>query len=408
MPTTTEKLSIFQKLVSCSHDIFFAKYDARTFKGPTGNADSSSVLYFLLSMDNGADMTGFCGSIFENLQVFDSHRPIVYTNSLGMVWIAEIEELNHKPYQLHTLGPVFVSDYSTQHLEKELNKHNLSVVMKEAVIDFIHDIPVVSTIRFYEYGLMLHWCLTEEQITISDLMYWDTYNNLHSEHTAPLWNHHGTYLAEQKMLQSVREGNLQYRTVADRFASAGYTGQIIPHNNLRHMKNNVIIYTTLCCRAAVQGGLDIETAYTLSDQYLQSVEDADTLSSLHEVSNAMVKDYIERVHRVKSTNLSPPILMACQQISLAPQAQNIHSLAERLGYTDYYFSKLFKKETGQSVKRYILLQKMEKAKQLLLTGSLSVAEIADQLGIESQSYFTACFHNTTGMTPTEYRAMHTD
>ena len=170
------------------------------------------------------------------------------------------------------------------------------------------------------------------------------------------------------------------------------------------MKNYVVVYIALCCRAAVQGGLDVETAYTLSDQYLQSVEDAGNLSALHELSNAMIKDYIERVHRVKlSCELSPQIRMACEWISLTPQLQSIHSLAEKLGYTDYYFSKLFKKETGKTVREYILAQKIEAAKRMLTANNLSVAEIADQLGIESQSYFTASFRSATGMTPTEYR-----
>ena len=84
------------------------------------------------------------------------------------------------------------------------------------------------------------------------------------------------------MLQSVREGNLQYKKEMDLFASSGYTGQFIARSDLRYMKNYVIIYTALCCRAAVQGGLDVETAYTLSDQYLERIEGADSLSSLHD------------------------------------------------------------------------------------------------------------------------------
>lgn len=408
MLSASEKLLVFRELISCAIPISFTEYDARTFQPLSGNTQSDSMLYFFFSMDNGAgNWWTPDGPNFEALRVSGGYRPIVCTNSLGMVWIAEIEELAQTPYRIHIIGPVFVNDYSIQSITESLARHELSADVRQNVTEFIRSIPVISTIRFYEYGLMLHWCLTEEKITISDLTYLDSSSASASNSQELAQNHHGTYLAEQRMLQSVRDGNLQYKKEMDLFASSGYTGQFIARSDLRYMKNYVIIYTALCCRAAVQGGLDVETAYTLSDQYLESIEGADSLSSLHELSNAMVKDYVERVHRAKTADhLSPQIRMACEWIILEPQLHSIHSLAGKLKYTDYYFSKLFKRETGKSVNEYILLQKIETAKQFLVSTNMSVAEITDQVGIESQSYFTARFRKATGTTPKEYRNTH--
>lgn len=408
MLTTSEKLIVFQQLITCATPILFTEYDARTFKVLPDDDNGDSTLYFLFCLDDGdGNWWTSDGPNFESLRKEDGYRPIVRTNSLGMIWIAEIEELDGTPYRIHTLGPVFASDYSVRSINENLSRHKLSDEVRREVMAFVHSIPVVSAIRFYEYALMLHWCLTGERITLSDLTY------LHSD-TQPApdlqelsANRHGTYLAEQRMLQSVRDGNLQYAKAANEFASAGYTDQFLAHSDLRFLKNYAIIYTALCCRAAVEGGLDVETAYTLSDQYLENIENAGNLPSLHELTRAMVKDYIERVHRAKNTETqSPQIRMACEWIALSPQLYNIHSLAEKLGYTDYYFSKIFKKETGKSVNEYILLQKIETAKRLLTSTSLSVAEISDRLGIESQSYFTSKFRMATGMTPIAYRNSH--
>lgn len=406
MLTSGDKLLVLRELISCAVAIACTEYDARTFQPLSGDAEADELRYFFFSMDDERERFWTPdGPKLDSLRTENGYRPIVCTNSLGMVWIAEIEELDGKPWRIHVLGPVFVSDYSVQSIEERLAKHTLSDEVRRKTTEFLHSIPVVSTTRFYEYGLMLHWCLTGERISISELIYLDSPGASASGRQRSVPNPHGTYLAEQRMLQSVREGNLQYRKELDHLASSGYTASFISRNDLRYMKNYVIIYTALCCRAAVQGGLDAETAYTLSDQYLESIEQADRLSSLHELSNAMVKDYIERVHRAKtaSDRLSPQIRIACEWIALEPEGCSIHSLAEKLGYTDYYFSKRFKRETGVSVREYILTRKLEEARRLLGSTGISVAELCDRLGIESQSYFSTCFRKAFGVTPKEYR-----
>lgn len=404
MISTNDKLSIFQQLVACANPILFTQYDAQTFQVFTDDAQSVSLLNLLFSIDSDPQPEMPYEVKFEDLYISNGYHPIVCTNSLGMIWISEIEERNQRPYRIHVLGPAFVNDYSSQFIMESLSRHHLSKEIQKDIQKFVTSIPVVSIIRFYEYGTMLHWCLTGEKIDISELMYIDLSKNSDLDIKNQAKQHHGTYLAEQRMLKAVHDGNLQYYKKLDNFASTGYTEQILSQNNLRYIKNYVIIYTALCCRAAVDGGLDVETAYTMSDQYLEKIENSNQLSSLHKLSDAMVRDYIEHVRRAKySGSLSPQIRMACEWITLEPQLYNIHNLAEKLGYTDYYFSKLFKKETGKSVNEYILAQKIEVAKELLISTTKSVAEITDILAIESQSYFTARFREATGMTPKAYR-----
>ena len=67
------------------------------------------------------------------------------------------------------------------------------------------------------------------------------------------------------------------------------------------------------------------------------------------------------------------------------------------------FSHLFKKNTGVSPIQYILNIRIEKAKELLENTDLSVAEISDMTGMQSQHYFSRIFKKYTNMSPTEYR-----
>lgn len=410
MSTTAEKLKIFQGLISCLHSLSFTEFDARSFDVISETSKSIEPLYFFMSMPTSADQWWTPqGADFASLKTDGKFRPIICTNSLGMIWVAEIQQINDAPYHIHCIGPAFVSTHSADTIAKELKEHQITGDLLNAAMDAVQKLPIVNAPRFFEYAIMLHWCLTEEKITVSDLMYlnMEQVGGQYQEHTLP--SHHASYMAEQRMLRAVREGNLQYQREKDRLSQYELPFELASPDSLRLMRNYVVIFTALCCRAAVEGGLDIETAYSLSDRYIQNTEEAGTLVALTEVSNTMVRDYITRVHRIKTGSvLSPKIRMAVDWIQLAPQNYSVHSLAEKLQYSDYYFSKLFRKETGVTVQEYILQQKMECAKLKLRSTNLPVTQIADELNISSQSYFASSFRSYTGMTPTQYRTQSRD
>ncbi len=71
--------------------------------------------------------------------------------------------------------------------------------------------------------------------------------------------------------------------------------------------------------------------------------------------------------------------------------------------SQYYFSRLFKQAMGVSPYQYVMQQRIERAKYLLRTTSLSVAEIAPQVGFSTQNQLTIQFRKFTGTTPSGYR-----
>ena len=84
----------------------------------------------------------------------------------------------------------------------------------------------------------------------------------------------------------------------------------------------------------------------------------------------------------------------------------MEELAGMTGYTEYYFSHKFQKETGITVKEFILNEKITQAKLLLADSSKSIQEISDTLGFCNRSYFSTCFMKKTGMSPSQYKAMY--
>lgn len=149
----------------------------------------------------------------------------------------------------------------------------------------------------------------------------------------------------------------------------------------------------------------METAYSLSDYYIQKVEMADSLSNIYELSQDMYDTFIHAVHKIlHQTPYSQPIQFAMENIHKHIYDEiDIDALAKELGYNTYYMTKLFKKETGMSMKEYILKERIENAKILLETTSLDINEVSDYLSFHSPSYFSTTFKKVTGYTPLEYR-----
>lgn len=78
-------------------------------------------------------------------------------------------------------------------------------------------------------------------------------------------------------------------------------------------------------------------------------------------------------------------------------------LADEFHLNPQYISQLFKNEIGVGFLAYLTNIRMEKAKKLLLSTSLSIAEIAEQSGYEDYRVFTKVFKKSEGNTPSQYR-----
>lgn len=70
-----------------------------------------------------------------------------------------------------------------------------------------------------------------------------------------------------------------------------------------------------------------------------------------------------------------------------------------------YLDRFFKKETGMSVSRFIQMERVKMAKDLLNQEELSVGEIAVKCGYTNLSNFSAMFKRETGKNPIDYRKM---
>jgi AraC family transcriptional regulator len=85
---------------------------------------------------------------------------------------------------------------------------------------------------------------------------------------------------------------------------------------------------------------------------------------------------------------------------------SVAELAQTVGMSQYYFSKLFKMSTGTTPHQYVMRQRVERAQEHLRETRTMLAEIATLVGFETQSHFTSVFRRLVGATPKHYREMH--
>jgi AraC family transcriptional regulator len=80
-------------------------------------------------------------------------------------------------------------------------------------------------------------------------------------------------------------------------------------------------------------------------------------------------------------------------------------IEERLGYDYPYLSNLFSASEGLTIAKYIILQRIERVKELLVYNELSLSQIADKNGYSSVAHLSAQFKNVTGLTPSEFKKL---
>lgn len=86
-----------------------------------------------------------------------------------------------------------------------------------------------------------------------------------------------------------------------------------------------------------------------------------------------------------------------------PNLKSSVYLAEKLNHSYNYISNLFSEVTYSSIESFIILQKIERAKQLILTNELTFTEISYKLNYCNVAHFSTQFKNTTGITPSAFQ-----
>ena len=212
-----------------------------------------------------------------------------------------------------------------------------------------------------------------------------------------------SYEFEQQLLDNIRRGNIDE---IQRIANSPQTHQgNLDFYSTRYIKDMFICAVTLAARAAIDGGLALETAYQLSDFYIQTVENVVTAKEVYELMDTMYLDYVRRTHDSKlGVNVPNDLDSILQYIRHGTHIPlKVSDVAEFAHLSVSQLERRFKSTLGFLPADFILRCKMEEAKNLLKYTNKPISEISQILAFSSQAYFTNVFKKAYGCTPKEFR-----
>lgn len=142
------------------------------------------------------------------------------------------------------------------------------------------------------------------------------------------------------------------------------------------------------------------------ERMLEIVEEIYGSNSMRQVKDAVLRliDILSE-NRKKDGEDSRIVMLTKKMIQehYGNYTLNVSSVAEELGVSAAYLSTVFKSGTGQTLVKYISQYRMEKAKELLKTSNLKIADVAEKVGYLNASYFISIFKNYVGESPAKYR-----
>ncbi len=236
----------------------------------------------------------------------------------------------------------------------------------------------------------------------------ETTNLLFSSHNRETYNN--SYEIESMLVKFVMEGDLDGYEAFVKNVPPMSIGEVAP-TGLRSIKNNLIISATLACRAAIRAGLPQESAYALSDAYIQEAEHINRADELLTLNASMLRDYIARVRAQKESSVPVDTVhnrLMHRCVNYIHRNLNhritVEDLAAYVKLSRSYLSTTFRQCMGVPLNRYILDAKLEEAASLLRYTDRPVSDIAEYLCFSSQSHFQQAFKEKYAVTPRTYRS----
>lgn len=358
----------------------------------------------------GDDYQGF-DALFQ-LQVppalndgLPSHPRFIYS-FFNLAWLIDFEIVDNQLKKFYVLGPTFTGENSYNELVKAMDQRNLSIKTKANVSKLLTSLPIVASNVMMSYASQLHYLISGTAIDINTIESVQNKGNYENPSIVPSsQQHHGIWASEQEFLRLFKDGNPDYSKALQNSSHLSNGVKHNPKNSLRAAKNNAFVLLTLISRAAIEGGVSPNVAYDLCDFYGQRIEDSVSLDDNGTVIEEMQTVYFQKVCEAKHTDgISPIVKNCCDYIGVhINEKLSIGDLAERAGYSEYYFSRKFKQEMGCTITEYIMREKIERAKVLLSTTNMSILDISIELSFNSRSYFSDSFQKIAGIAPGEYR-----
>ncbi len=311
------------------------------------------------------------------------------------------------------MGPVVTNPLSEVTIISLLNDLQ-AFAYQEKTINYYKSIPISDNRKLVSISLMVFYMLNGILLSPEDVHVNNNYEpqsankdkDIQLSVSMNLQNgilHHDP-LIEKKFLSIIKEGRIEDVQSISSIAGEELTVALSKSSYIRSIKNQIIILIALVTRAAIEGGLASETAFSLSDTYIQRLEELNDIEKMKQLAEEVRYTFTKKVHEVKNERFTKTITSCKNYIHRHLYEEINHGdIADHVKISPTYLSFLFKKEVGLTVRDYIQHARIEEAKKMIIFSNTPISKICSLLNFTDQSYFTKVFKKHAGLTPKQYR-----
>ncbi|PEV59628.1 AraC family transcriptional regulator [Bacillus cereus] len=311
------------------------------------------------------------------------------------------------------IGPVLYSTGLEGMINRILNDAYV-ILNKQEVINYYQSLPTLKRSTLLHVSVLLYYMIYRKKMEVSTV---EKENISIKDDTCKMenpdvfisirhQNHHecADLSLAIRMFEAIKSGDKEKLLKYLYPFTHEETGILCLKSELRNRKNQGIFAIALATKYAIDGGLPSDTAFAISDLYIQNLEKINDIKAVEKIIKEALCIFADYVEKYNNQKLSKTVL-DCKNYILKNiyQELSLKQLAHNTVKNPVYLTTLFKKEVGMSLNKYIQLQKIEEAKKLLTLTQHSLLDISTLLNFNNQSYFTKVFKEYTGITPKQYR-----
>lgn len=341
-------------------------------------------------------------------QLISNTKEIDYIGSDFFAYYGSIKVEKHPNCKI-IIGPVFQMNIQKECFRELVKNYVVEQDKIEQFSQFMNSLPIMSLHQFLNILKTIFFFTNKKEITTKEILkskdkvLKDNQAVIKTYESRENFYYNNSYSVENRICSYVENGELDKVSEFIEEPFQIHEGKIA-EDNLRQGKNTAIVFITLITRAAIRGGVDTESAYQLSDEFIRQTEQFQSLQPIQHLIQEVLFELTDQVRRLKLDNTGGELLPLIRYIKKnINQPLSVTLLADKFGYSRGYLSTLFKKINGISLQDYITKCKIEEAKQLLTHTDKPISTISNYLCFSSQSHFQTVFKKTAGESPAIFR-----
>lgn len=308
-------------------------------------------------------------------------------------------------------GPFKCNIIDKTFFEQKMIEQQVKITYKKILQEHLEELTLYSLSDVRDILILIHYIFTGK---IEDLLSESVHNYVENfekelidyhrniELTTPFSSEIYHFIYENKILECVQNGNKDELKKLIFELSNG----VIPSTSgdiLRSEKNYSIIIFEKLSELSISLGTDLVRSYQSRDLFIKKNELSVTVNEVLQVRDSAIVFYTNEIQNIKCQKLSPLMSSILQFINLNLHEKiNIKEIIDHFNISGTKLRIIFKQEMNTTIRDYIMQRKLSESK-IMLKSKHSISEIALNLGFSDSSHFSKVFKKYTGTTPKKYQ-----